>query len=568
MINLQPAARWDDASPTGNGIVGALVYGHVYNDLTVFNHGSLWFRTPPPVVPDTTACLPELRALLRDGRWREAETVLADALAAAGYNPRVDPCHPACALRLQTESSSPIADYRREVDFATGEVRLSWREDGIRRRRPLFVSRADGVVALRIAAVTRDAPVTCRLTLVPHDRESSIGWGSGKTRTPIPIPAEFRGETRDGWTHVVGRYHDGGEFGALAKVVVRGGTRRLVEQGHNWVPLPYIEIADAAEALVLIAFFANEPAEDALPRLEAELDALPADYDTLLDRHVRLHGELFRRASLELPCGPERDLGNERLLLDACDGKVPTALLERLFEYGRYLLICGSAPGGLPANLQGLWNGDYAPAWSADFHNDINVQMNYWAALPGNLPEAAVPYFDYYDRCRDDYRENARAIYGCRGILAPIAQSTHGKIHPGCWANWTAGAGWLAQLYVDYWEYTGDDAFLRDRAVPFLREVALFYEDFLFPGPDGKIVFAPSLSPENIPDRSDASIVTVNAAMDVAVAREVLTRLCAACARLGIETDGRRRWQALLDRLPDYQVNEDGAQSRHRSNGT
>ncbi len=246
-------------------------------------------------------------------------------------------------------------------------------------------------------------------------------------------------------------------------------------------------------------------------------------------------------------------------MLDAYGGPVPTDLLSRLIDYGRFLLICSSAPGGLPANLQGVWNGDYAPAWSADFHNDENIQMCYWAALPGHLPETALPYFDYYDRCLEDYRANARAIYGCRGILAPIAQSTSGKIHPGIWLNWTAGAGWLGQLYYDYWLFTGDDNFLRERVVPFLKEVALFYEDFLVETPDGRLMFAPSLSPENVPNRPGASIAALNATMDVAIAREALTHLCAACERLQIEETGRARWQALLAKLPDYQVNADGA---------
>jgi alpha-L-fucosidase 2 len=551
MTNYQPATRWEDASPTGNGIVGALVYGGLAQEQVVLNHDDLWFRSEPQAVPDISGHLPALRALLARGRWREAGSFLADQLSEAGYSHRVDPCHPACALKVVSETVAPFSDYRREVDFASGEVCVRWREAEVERRRQLFVSRADDVVVLRLSSQD-GAPLNYHITLVPHDREADIGWGSGKGRVITPVPADFRHEWTGVWSHVVGRYHlDGGEFGGLAKVVARGGACRVGEYG--------LEIAGAHEVLVLIKLFANEPAAAALPRLEAELDALPADYATLFERHARLHRELFLRARLELLCGPEAEYGNERLLLDAYDGDVPAALIQRLFDYGRFLLICSSAPGGLPANLQGLWNGDYAPAWAADFHNDINVQMNYWAALPGNLPEAAVPYFDYYDRCLNDFRENARAIYGCGGILAPISQSTSGKIHPGCWVNWTAGAGWLAQLYYDYWEYTGDDDFLRERAVPFLREVALFYEDFLFEGADGRLVFAPSLSPENTPGLPDASIVTVNATMDAAVAREVLTRLCAACERLDIEAEGRCRWEALLDRLPDYQVNEEGA---------
>jgi alpha-L-fucosidase 2 len=285
---------------------------------------------------------------------------------------------------------------------------------------------------------------------------------------------------------------------------------------------------------------------------------LPFDYDRLFQRHAAEHRELFCRAEVSL-AGAGSQRSNERLLLDGYEGEVPTQLIGRMFDYGRYLLICSSAPGGWPANLQGVWNGDYDPAWSSDYHNDENIQMNYWAALPGNLAETTRPYFDYYDRSLEDYRANARALYGCRGVLAAISQSTDGRVHPSVWLNWTAGAGWLAQLYYDYWLFSGDDEFLRRRAVPFMKEVALFYEDFLVEGEDGTLMFSPSLSPENTPDRPGASLVTMNATMDVAVAREVLTQLCDACERLGIEEDAHARWRELLAKLPDYQINEDGA---------
>jgi alpha-L-fucosidase 2 len=224
------------------------------------------------------------------------------------------------------------------------------------------------------------------------------------------------------------------------------------------------------------------------------------------------------------------------------------------------LLISSSRPGGLPANLQGIWNGDYLPAWSSDYHNDENIQMNYWAALPGNLSETTLPYFDYYESMLEDFRINARAVYGCRGILAPIAQTTHGLIYENpIWAVWTSGAGWLAQLFYDYWLFTGDMDFLKYRTIPFLKEVALFYEDFLVERQDGKLMFIPSMSPENKPSIPNASLANINATMDVAIAREVLTNLCTACELLGIEEEGVRRWKNMLDKLPGYQVNEDGA---------
>jgi alpha-L-fucosidase 2 len=132
-------------------------------------------------------------------------------------------------------------------------------------------------------------------------------------------------------------------------------------------------------------------------------------------------------------------------------------------------------------------------------------------------------------------------------------------MYTGGWTNWTAGGGWLAQHFFDYWLFTGDVEFLKNRAVPFLREVALFYEDFLFEGRDGKLVFSPSLSPENIPARSGASHCQINATMDVAIARESFTNLCSACELLHIDAEGVSRWKRILANLPDYRTNDDGA---------
>jgi alpha-L-fucosidase 2 len=238
-------------------------------------------------------------------------------------------------------------------------------------------------------------------------------------------------------------------------------------------------------------------------------------------------------------------------------GQGLNSLMERMFDFGRYALICSSGTEGMPANLQGIWNGEYGPPWAADYHNDINIQMNYFPALPGNMAEITLPYFDYYDSLLDDFRLNARNIAGCRGILAPLSGTSHGLSGLG-WSYWTAGAGWLAQLYYDYWLFTGDREFLKERAVPFMKGVALFYEDLLVEDDKGRYVFIPSFSPENTPSNTKVSC-TINATMDIAVARELLSNLCAACEELGIEAEGVARWQRMLAKLPRYMLNEDGA---------
>lgn len=185
--------------------------------------------------------------------------------------------------------------------------------------------------------------------------------------------------------------------------------------------------------------------------------------------------------------------------------------------------------------------------------------MNYWQAFPGNLAELTLCVFDYFERYLNDYRDNAKKLYGCRGILVPIAQTTHGIAFPTIWTNWISAAGWLGQLFYDYFLFTGDREFLSNRAVPWLKETALFYEDFLYEGPDGKLVFSPSLSPENVPSGQDMGLLTINATMDVAICREVLSNLCDACDLLSIEQKGVSHWRNMLSKLPEYEINEDGA---------
>jgi len=230
-----------------------------------------------------------------------------------------------------------------------------------------------------------------------------------------------------------------------------------------------------------------------------------------------------------------------------------------LFEFGRYILMCSSRPGGLPANLQGVWSGTWTPSWSCDYTLNENVEMAYWQVLPGNMAEVTEAYFDYFDSLVGDWKTNARQFWGCRGIIGFMRCSDHGlMLQYAPWQFWTGAAGWLGQLYYDYYLYTGDEEFLAKRAVPFLKEVALFYEDFLTEDENGKYVFSPSMSPENQPANS-RSKVTVNATMDVAIAKEVLRNLISACEQLGIEQEGVSRWRTMLGKMPEYELDAEGA---------
>jgi alpha-L-fucosidase 2 len=546
MTSRQPARRWQDALPSGNGTIGALVYGNIRHELILLNHEALWFRSKKPAIPSVSERLPELRKMLAQGRYRDAEKFLHEELRERNYEfERVDPYHPALDISIEMDTRAAFSRYERSVDFETGEVTVAWKEGGTAYERRLFVSSADNAVVASIRSDARGM-VNCRIGLRPHAQMTP-----GKYRGLDDVPLAFRSSAEGEWLKLCAEYRDGSEFGGLARVFAKGGELKTLQD--------CAQVENAEEVIVIAKLFANEKSEAALKRLRAEISSLSPDYSQLLGRHAPVHRELFSRMALDLHPGEKRELANEQLLMDAYEGDVSAALIGRMFDCGRYLLVSSSRPEGLPASLQGIWNGDYDPPWACDFHNDENIQMNYWQALPGNLTEAALPYFDYYESSLPDYRENARAVYGCRGILAPISQSTHGMMHTGPWLNWTAGAGWLAALFYDYWLFTGDREFLEKRAVPFLREAALFYEDFLFEDERGKLTFSPSLSPENVPAVPGASLVSVNATMDVAIAKEALSNLCAACETLGIEQDGVRRWRKMLEKLPDYEINADGA---------
>jgi alpha-L-fucosidase 2 len=545
-----PATRWQDALPCGNGTVGALVYGNIRNEIILLNHENLWLRTPKPTLPDTAQYLPELRALIDAGRYLDASVFLQKKWDEVGYpGTQIDPYHPAFDIAIDTETDGAFSHYRRSVDFETGVVTVTWQEKNIVFTREVFISRTDDIV---VVDVTANAPgaINCHLRLQPHDLLGATSMGAGNDIPGKSVPITFDASTDSDTMTIIGRYDNGNEFGGAAVVSQAGGT--MVSDGKS------IQICNSDNLLIRLKLFANEN-KTAITRLKREIAASYTGYVELLARHESRHRELFLQQQIQINSTIDATLSNEEMLMKAYDGEVPVSLIERMTHYGRYLLICSSRPGGLPANLQGLWNGDYNPAWASDFHNDINIQMNYAQALAGNLSEVTLPYFDYYEKSLDDYRENARKVYGCRGILAAICQSTHGMMYGDIWFSWTAGAGWLAQLFYDYWLYTGNRTFLADRVVPLLLEISEFYEDFLFEDADGTLCFSPSLSPENFPNIPNTAIATINATMDVAVAKEILTNLCNACTELDIHGDDISRWQSVLAKMPAYQINADGA---------
>ncbi|CAL9599990.1 hypothetical protein SUDANB15_05383 [Streptomyces sp. enrichment culture] len=534
-----PAARWEDGFLSGNGHHGALVFGDPDDDRTVVTHHTLVrphaergeHRLPPRLADG----LPGLRDRLLSGDLTAAED-FTDGRPLTW----VQPFHPAFQVRLRRPDDAPGDDrgddrtrYRRAVDFATGvteATRAGWTSR-------VFVSRADDVVVQHVTApgLTLDVSLDHRLPGAP----TALGVGHGAVLTPEGALLSLRA-----------RYPDGDRaYTGVTLVVVTGGTTTLAPPGAR--------VEGARSVLLLTRVRRHTGEADVLAEgraLRGLLDEPHGEgrrspYDGLLARHLPHHRTAYERVTLDLAADPaERALPGSALLTRPHSA----ALLERLFAAGRYHLL--SASGLFPPRLTGLWTGDWDTAWSGAFTNDANLNLQTASAAAAALPEVTEALASLVHRQLPDWRDNARAVFGTRGAVAPAhtdGESGHAyhfsreyPLH-----LWTAGADWLLKPLVDHDETRGE----RDpRTAAALAEVALFYEDFLTrTDTGGRLVVVPSYSPENRP--ANASWGAINAAMDLSAARHAL--LTAA----DHHPEHADRWRALADRLPPHRINADGA---------
>ncbi|MCG7204372.1 glycosyl hydrolase family 95 catalytic domain-containing protein [Streptomyces arenae] len=520
-----PAARWEDAFLSGNGRHGALVFGDPNDDRVIVTQHTL-------VRPNggEQARPPRLAAQLADvqDRLLAGERNAAERLTDGRPLQWVQPFHPAFQIRLRRPRGRTDG-YRRAVDFTTGEVTATTAD----RTSRVFVSRADDVIVQHVTGTAGlDLGITLdhRLPGAPAD----LGIGHGTLRTPegalLSLRARYPGSDRA----VTG----------VTLVAVTGGATGLVPPGVR---------VTGAEAVLLLTRVRRHTGELDVTAEAHELRALLTDgqsYDTLLARHLDRHRTAYHRVTLDLAAAPAaRALPGSQLLARPAE----PALLERLFAAGRYHLL--SASGLNPPRLTGLWTGDWDTAWSGAFTNDANVNLQTASAAAAALPEVTEACAALVQRQLGDWRENARAVFGARGVVAPAHSdgesglsyhfSREYPLH-----LWTAGADWLLKPLVDHDEIRGE----RDpRTAAALAEVATFYEDFLTrTDPEGRLVVVPSYSPENRP--ANGGWGAVNAAMDLSAARHALRT--AADYHPGPDAD---RWRALADRLPPHRVNADGA---------
>ncbi|MFT3738528.1 MAG: glycoside hydrolase N-terminal domain-containing protein [Breznakibacter sp.] len=549
-VSWTPAPTWEEGLLSGNGEIGAVVFGRPHDETIIVNHAQLFLPARVPMKPiGQGKRLDEIRQLLAEGKYEEAARIPVDQSMAEGYGEQhwIDPLVPFCDIRVQMEPGN-VDNYRRMVDFTTGEAKVEWVQDGQLFQRSLFVSRADSMLVM---AIRSSGKINCTLQLVRHE----VPWSQWSY-----INSNIKGT----WTSADGRYltyrtefvHKWGDnphgFEGVARLEAPGGE--VSGNGNQ------IDIHGATEVLLTMKVKPGyDTANSPIPLLKSQLDAKPFAYDTLCARHKQIHGDLFGRVKLNLGDGGDAGLQSEALVLKARKN-VSNAIVQKQFDAARYHII--SSVGINPPTLQGIWSGTWTPPWSSGFTHDGNVEVAVSALLSTRTPELMKAYMGYHERMMPHYRENAQKLFGCRGIVLPAHSSSHGwVIHfdkTWCLSYWTGGAGWTAGILYDYFLYTGDKAYLAQHIYPFMKEGALFYEDFLFKGKDGKFVFSPSYSPENNPLNS-TSQACVDATMDVMIAKELLRNCIEAGKLLGESGQQLQKWAGMLKLMPGYRINSDGA---------
>ncbi len=553
----RPAAQWVEALPVGNGRLGAMVFGGVQSERLQLNEDTLWSGGPRDWNnAGTREVLPKVRQLIAAGDY-----VGADALCRQMQGPYNQSYQPLGDFHLHFDMAQEPEEYVRDLDLRTAIATTRYRVgDGVYTRE-VFVSAPDQVLVVRLA-VNQPGRLEFTATLdSPHRYTTASNDGSGlnlRGRCPRHVVPNYDRASQP----IV--YDDAGSEGMTFEVrleaVAEGGTVTATTQGLR------VESADTVTLLLAAATsfdgFERSPrlhGRDASEQGQGQLAwAMQRSYDELRDAHVADHARLFDRVTLDLGATEAALRPTDERILDWNQSNDPH-LVALLFQYGRYLLIASSRPGTQPANLQGIWNDQVRPPWSSNWTININTQMNYWPAEVTNLAECHQPLFDLISDLSVTGRKTAEMNYGCRGWVAhhnsdlwrqTAPPGDYGKGDP-VWAMWPMGGAWLSQHLWEHYAFSGNEAFLRERAYPLMRGAAEFCLDWLVEDGHGHLVTAPSTSPENkfkTPDGRTAA-VSMASTNDMAIIWDLFTNCIETTEVLDIDADFRERLKSARTRL-------------------
>ena len=558
-----PDQEWERRSlPLGNGSIGCNVMGSIEEERYTLNEKTLWRGGPNTakgarhywnVNKESAHLLPEIRKAFLDGDNRKAANLTAQNFNSevpyeAWREPefRFGSFTTMGELIIKTQSrTNSVRNYRRALDIDRAIATVSYEEGEVTYTRKTFVSYPDNVMAIYFTAnVEGEQNLTLSYTPNP--------CSEGKIRKDGQRGIVFSGELDN----------NGMEYAVRIQAIADGGyvevkDDKIVVQDANSVL--FLLTADTDYMPNYNPNFSDRNAYVGVsPKSTTDLwmiKALEKGYAELLRRHIEDYTRLFNRVSLDLG-GEDSELPTDKRLEAYRKGTPDHKLEELYFQYGRYLLIASSRPGNLPANLQGIWHNNVDGPWRVDYHNNINLQMNYWPALTANLTECAEPLTDFIRLLEKPGRVTAKSYWGARGWAAGISANIFGFTAPlestdMSWNYNPVAASWLATHLWEYYEFTRDKKFLKNTAYPLIKGCALFCQDFLWKKPDGTYTAAPSTSPEHGP-------IDQGTTFTHAVIREILQQAIKSAEILKKDKKLIPQWQEILDKLTPYQVGRYG----------
>ncbi|WP_222841465.1 glycosyl hydrolase family 95 catalytic domain-containing protein [Hymenobacter sp. BT188] len=539
----RPAANWNEALPLGNGRLGAMVFGAPERERLQLNEETIWAGGPNNNVnPDALPVIQQLRTQLLAGRLVEAQALAQSQMQPAGNSGM--PYQMAANVYLYFPGHDQATAYQRDLDIGRAVASVSYQVGGVTYRREMFTSLPDQVILVRLTA-SRPGSISCQLSA------ESLMQHTLRTEND-QLVLDGRGSEHEGQKGKI-------RFQTRVQAVAEGGTVQTTAAGIR------IERANSATLYISIGTNFNnyhdvsgnaaERATDYLAKAVGKL------YKQTLADHVAAYQRYFHRVSLHLGVTAAAQLPTNKRLENFAQGQDP-ALAALYFQYGRYLLISSSQPGGQPANLQGIWNDQLKGPWDSKYTVNINTEMNYWPAEATNLTELHQPLFAMLKELSVTGQQSARQMYGARGWMlhhnTDIWRIT-GQVDPPQYGLWPMGGAWLSQHLWNHYQFTGDQQFLREY-YPVLKGAAAYCVDALQEEPTHQWrVMAPSVSPENTYTLQGKRIAIVaGTTMDNQLVFDLFSKTIRAAELLNTDHAFADTLRTLREQLPPMQIGQHG----------
>lgn len=541
--NQPSGTTWENALPIGNGRLGAMVYGNVTREEIQLNEHTVWSGSPNRNDnPEALASLPEIRKLIWEGKQKEAEQLANNTIKTKKSHGQL--FEPVGSLILNFEGHDQYTDYYRELDIERAVAKTTYSVGGISYTREVFASLPDRVIAIRLTA-SQPGKISFLASLSTPQPKIRL---SAVSNDLILAGTTIDHETVEG------------------KIRFKGIVRIKPEGGSIIAKDTALQVSAANVATIYISIATNfnnfnDIGGDENKRTTDYLNsALKKSYIKILSDHITAYQKYFNRVKLDLGTNESANHPiNERL--KNFSSTFDPQLATLYFQYGRYLLISSSQPGGQPANLQGIWNNKMRPPWDSKYTININAEMNYWPAEKTNLSELHEPFIQMVKELSFTGQETARVMYGARGWMAhhntDIWRAT-GAVDGAFWGAWTEGGGWTSQHLWDHYLYNGDKAYLAS-VYPALKGAALFYTDFLVEHPSRHwLVVNPDMSPENAPAAHQGSSLDAGTTMTNQIVFDVFSNAIQSAEILKLDPSFTDSLKRLRDRLPPMQVGQHG----------